>query len=397
MLAHTCYLTDPRVRREAEALAENGVEVHVISLAEERNGARESSNVALNGVQIHRLPVSRRRGGLLRYVYEYLMTGLLGGLRLALLHFRRGLDAVHIHNMPDILVLAALIPRISGSKLVLDIHDPMPELYMSWNHGRNSPLVRILRFQEQISCWLADRVISVNETMRENLQAKRVAAWKIGILHNYPDHNHFQMSDMPTSWPHNADSVVMLYSGTVSAHYDIGLAVKAMARLAGEVPLKLRIMGDGNRLGEILTLASALGVAEAIEVLAKVPIEDVARRMRNADVGISCHQAGVFGDLYFSTKLLEYLTQALCVVTPRTLTISRYLPDDCVFYFEAGNDAALADTMRFIWQNPAEVLRRLSKGRELVSRLSWQVEKDSLYTLYDDLLADERRGHGRRS
>ena len=39
MLAHTCYLTDARIRREAEALAGNGVEVHVVSLMEEIRGA----------------------------------------------------------------------------------------------------------------------------------------------------------------------------------------------------------------------------------------------------------------------------------------------------------------------------------------------------------------------
>ena len=45
MLAHTCYLRDPRVRREAEALAEKGLDVHVICLSEEpsgENGQREA-------------------------------------------------------------------------------------------------------------------------------------------------------------------------------------------------------------------------------------------------------------------------------------------------------------------------------------------------------------------
>ena len=41
MLAHTCYMRDPRVRREAEALAAHGLQVHVISFSEQhdRRGA----------------------------------------------------------------------------------------------------------------------------------------------------------------------------------------------------------------------------------------------------------------------------------------------------------------------------------------------------------------------
>src|SRR5437899_7401563 len=172
MLAHTCYLTDARIRREAEALAGNGLEVHVVSLMEEMRGGREPREAIHNGVHIHRLHIRRKRGNFLRYLFEYFMTGLLGGLKLAQLHFRRRLDVVHIHNMPDLLVLAGLIPRLMGSKLVLDVHDPMPELYISKNHGEHSMVVRLLSVQEKFSCWLADRVVSVNETMRENLRDK---------------------------------------------------------------------------------------------------------------------------------------------------------------------------------------------------------------------------------
>src|SRR5687767_13192959 len=160
MLAHTYYLRDPRVRREAEALAAQGVEVHVICLREPRKtGAeREARHAIVNGVRIHRLPVSRRRGGVLRYLYEYMAVGLAGAVKLASLHLRRRLHVVHVHNMPDILVLAALVPRLFGSTVVLDVHDPMPELYTSWNHRADSLLVRLLRIQERISHAFAHRI-----------------------------------------------------------------------------------------------------------------------------------------------------------------------------------------------------------------------------------------------
>jgi glycosyltransferase involved in cell wall biosynthesis len=124
MLAHTCYLADARIRRQAEALAGNGLEVHVVSLTEEMRGGREPREAIHNGVHIHRLHIRRKRGNFLRYLFEYFMTGLLGGLKLARLQFRRPLDVVHAHNIPDFLVLAGIIPGLSGSKLVLDVHDP---------------------------------------------------------------------------------------------------------------------------------------------------------------------------------------------------------------------------------------------------------------------------------
>ena len=397
MLAHTCYLRDPRVRREAEALAENGIVVHVVSLSEEgkRPGEYEPRRAVLNGVQIHRLPIRRRRGSALRYLYEYLMTGILGSLKLAELHFRGGLNVVHVHNMPDILICAAIVPRLGGSKLILDVHDPMPELFLSWNHGSGGKLVAwLLRLQERISCRLADRVISVNESMRENLKDKGVPDDKIFIVHNFPDQKLFPLCDTPASWPRSRDSLVMLYCGTVTEHYELGLAIKAIARLAGEIPVKLRIVGGGNKLTEVLDLASTLGVRDSVEAIGLVPLERVRDEMRKADVGISCHRAGIFGDLYFSTKIVEYLSQGLPAMSPQTHTVSKYLPPECMFYFEAGNDAALADTLRFMWRNPTEALRRLTRAKQLLPRLSWQADKGEFVSFYTDLMND--RSHAAR-
>lgn len=385
MLAHTCYLTDPRVRRQAEALAEYGADVHVVALSENPSELPERVRSQVNGVWVYRLPITRRRGSMLRYVYEYQLTAILGGIALTWLNTRGKLDVIHVHNMPDILVIASIVPRLLGSKIVLDIHDPMPELYMSRNHDSRSLLVRGLRLQERIGCRFADRVISVNDTMRETLIAKGVRSEKIFIVHNFPDHYHFPIVDLPSRWPRSPDVLELSYCGTITAHYDLGLAVKAIAELSGKVPIRLRILGDGNRISEVLNLASALKVRDWIEVVSKVPIEKVAEEMRKADAGISCHRAGVFGDLYFSTKLLEYLSQGLPVVTADTYTVRRYLPDDTVFYFEPGNHLSLADQLRHMWENPGEVRVRMENARALLSKLSWQAEKPRLREFYTSL------------
>ncbi len=391
MLAHACYLTDPRIRREAETLAEKGYDIHVIALSEKLNGVMQRGPSTVNGVQIHRLPVSRKRGTSLRYLYEYTMVLLLGALKVASLHFQRRLNVVHVHNMPDILVLAGLAPRLSGATLVLDVHDPMPELYRSWGHDLNSPMVRLLRIQERISCRLADRVISVNDTMRENLRNKGIPDEKIFIVHNFPDRSHFPLSEERATWPERKDRLVILYCGTVTEHYDLGLAVRAMANLKGLVPITLKIMGEGNKLQEVLELASSLGVRDSIELVGRVPLEQVGSEMRKADLGISCHQAGIFGDLYFSTKIVEYLTQGLPVLSPRTYTIHKYLPDDSIFYFEPGKLADLTDKIQYIWEHPSEVLARLNRARTRLERLSWQAEKGRFSEFYAALLQDPSR------
>lgn len=394
MLAHTQYLLDPRVRREAEALAQAGVEVHVIGLAEiGENGRPEPRKAIVNGVRVHRLPIRKRRGSSIRYLYEYFMTGFLGALQLTALHLQGKLTVVHVHNMPDILVLAALVPRLTGSKVILDIHDPMPELSLSSRNGSSKKLlVWFLRLQEKISCRLADRVISVNDSMRENLRDKGVPSEKVFIVHNFPDRRVFPLSDAPALWPRSQSHLSLLYCGTITEHYDLAVFVKAISRLAGEIPVKLRIAGGGTLLAPLLELARTLGVEDCLELIGVIPLDRVHLEMKNADVGISCQRRSVFGDLVFSTKIVEYFSQGLPVLTPQTYTATKYLPADSVFYFEPGNDAALADALRFMWRNPAEVLKRLQRAMHLLPRFSWQAEKEKFLDFYTGLLRDKRRG-----
>jgi glycosyltransferase involved in cell wall biosynthesis len=392
MLAHTTYMRDPRVRREAEALVQQGLDVHVVSLSEKnRQGEPEPRHSVVNGVHVHRVRLSRKRGGTLRYFYEYFMMGVLGALKLSSLHLRKRISVVHVHNMPDILVLAAAVPRLGGCKLVLDVHDPMPELYASWRpNGKGSMLLKALRFQEKVSFALADNLISVNETMRENLESKGVSSQKIFIVHNFPDETLFPMVPTRSHWPRNPDNLVMLYCGTITEHYDVAMAIRTVARLKDEIPLKLRLLGEGNRLEEVLALASKLGVAERVEHMGPVPVDRVRDEMKEADIGISCHRAGIFGDLYFSTKIIEYLSQGLPVLSPRTYTIHKYLSDHCLFYFEPGNMVEMTKTLRFMWHNPDEVMRRLNTARQLIPKLSWKAEKERLQSFYSELICERK-------
>jgi len=41
---------------------------------------------------------------------------------------------IHVHSVPDFLVFAAIVPKLLGTPVVLDIHDVLPEFYASKFH-----------------------------------------------------------------------------------------------------------------------------------------------------------------------------------------------------------------------------------------------------------------------
>src|SRR5439155_7059534 len=154
------YLTDTRPRREAEALAQLGMKVEVISLKEnERDTLRDEAN----GVSILRLHLKHWRSNKLGYVFHYGFFTFVSFILLGFRSLTRRYSIVHVHNMPDFMVFAALIPKAFGAKVILDLHDPMPELMMTiYGLKQESPYVRVLKWLEKLSASFADLVLTPN-------------------------------------------------------------------------------------------------------------------------------------------------------------------------------------------------------------------------------------------
>jgi glycosyltransferase involved in cell wall biosynthesis len=390
MIAHAYYLRDARVRREAECLAKEGYEVHVVCAREpiRTKDLPEPSHEIVNGVHIHRLPLKKERGSKWRYFFEYLAITVLGAWKLILLSLRKRFDVVHIHNMPDLLVAAGLIPRWMGAVLILDIHDPMSEMFRAKYHLQEShPLIRLLKVQEWISYRLANYVMTVSIPMAENIAKKRgCCVEKVKIIHNFPDASRFPIREDRNGWPYNGDSIVFLYSGTVSEHYRLDMAVRAFALVSQSIPnIHFWILGAGNRLHEVLALAKKLGIADRVKHIPPVDQAGVRDVMALVDAGITTHESGGFGDLYFSTKIIEFMTQGLPVLSSRTRTLEKYIPEDAIFYFEPGRVKDLAKQIISMIKNPGVVQERIKNSRKILYKCMWQEEKSNLLSFYREL------------
>jgi len=140
MVVHAYYpLGETRVERQAQALRQQGIEVDLICLRKSTEAARAD----VDGVQVHRLPVRRYKNkGLLVQLFEYLAF-----IRLTRLHWQRRYNVVQLYNLPDFFVFAGLVPKLSGARVILDLHDLMPEFYAEWfQRPMNHLLVRLIRW-----------------------------------------------------------------------------------------------------------------------------------------------------------------------------------------------------------------------------------------------------------
>jgi glycosyltransferase involved in cell wall biosynthesis len=385
MVCQSYYLRDPRVRREAEALADAGFEVDIITLHDKGEPKKEK----VNGVNIYRLPLMRKRGSVIRYLFEYFLFFFLSTLLLFYLFIKKRYKLIQIHTMPDFLVFCALFPKIFGAKIILDVHEPMPELFMS-KYGLNSRsfIIKLLLLQGKISFSLPHHIITVHEPLKE-LFIKRylIEDEKISVVLNVPDPKIFS-GRIWNGVREPDDSFILIYTGTIAERYGLDIAVRAVHSLRSKIPgLKLFIVGEGDHLNYVKNLTLQLKLEKNIIFFGPVPINQVPSFIAKADLGISTHRQDAFFDFYFSTKIVEFMVCGLPVVASRTKTIQYYFCDDNLFFFTPGNINDFTEKVLKVYENPSLAKKKVSEAKKYIIRdLSWDKEKSKYIRLVDSLI-----------
>ncbi|NLN75545.1 MAG: glycosyltransferase family 4 protein [Armatimonadetes bacterium] len=381
LVTQSYYLRDPRVRREAEALAHEGYEVDVIALAEQDRPAKET----VNGVNISSIKINRKRATAVRYLLEYSLFFLATSAMLFARVFTRRYDLIHINNMPDFLVFSTVLPKLSGTKIVLDVHDPMAEIFTTkYGIGGRSFPIRFLRWQEKISLRFCHHILTVSDAMRERLEPA-ARGKPISVVLNLPDESIFHASNVRLEKP--ANSFVLLYTGTMSARYGLGIAIEAAARLRDDIPeLKLLMVGEGDDLPVLRQMGDELELGSIVEFRLPVPLSKIPEIVSQCDVGISPHISDDFMRLYFSTKVAEFVSMGLPTVVTRTQTIEHYFSEDIVKYCESGSVESFVNAVLELYNSPELRDRMTENGRQLSQRWNWATEKKIYIEVVEQLL-----------
>jgi glycosyltransferase involved in cell wall biosynthesis len=306
-------------------------------------------------------------------------------VRLSIQSVVRPYDVVHVHNIPDFLVFCAVMAKLRGSRIILDIHDVVPELYAGkFKAAHDSHTCHLLRVVERASCRFADHVIIANHLWYDKVTRRSVAAEKCTVMLNYPDLSVFQRGQVGCGAPH--PGFVFLYPGTLNHHQGLDLAVEAFASVAGQMPTaELHIYGDGPAKDGLVEQVSRLGLRGRVRIMDLVPLHSVPALMMNADVGVVPKRADGFGDEAFSTKILEFMACGVPVVVARTRVDAFYFPEDTVRFFAPGNAQDLAAQMMWMYENRDEVTRIAGRATAHVSRFAWDKHRGVYFGRIDEL------------
>ena len=385
MVAYTFYESDGRVMRYAEALANRGDDVEVLALdSPESENPKEER---IRGVQLFRIQNrSLDEKGPLSYLIK-LLRFLARSSKIAWKRKSwRCYDLLHVHNVPDFLVFAAWRHKITGSKVILDIHDIVPEFYKDkFGAADSSVAIRLLLFMEKLCCRFSDHVIVSNHLWMEKLSGRSVSADKCSTYLNYPDPGVFSTE---LECVKEQDRFVLSYPGTLAVHQGLDVAIRAVSKLADKIPgLVFQIYGSGPQEQELRELTRELGLDELVQFRPGVPLREIPRVIGGADLGIVAKQKNSFGNEAFSTKILEFMFLGVPVIAADTRIDKYYFNDSVVKFFRSGDEEDLAETIYALWKDPSEREALTTNALKFVQEYSWARRMEDYYALVDSLIA----------
>ncbi len=377
VVSFSSFPGDPRPRRAAEAFRDAGMEVEVICLMTDGTLRKET----FKGINIERIPMKHSRGSKFGYIFRYCLFILITLAKLAARSLTRRYHLIHIHNMPDVLVWAALVPKCLGAKVILDLHDPMPELMMTiFNAERGTAAVRAMTVLERWSIAFADIVLTVNRTCEKLFVSRGCPPPKIRVVMNSPDEKIFQYAPAQIrNKPGNAPFVIM-YHGTLVERNGVDLAVDALIQLRPSVPTaELRIYGFRTQfLDQVMLNVTEKGLEKAVQYLGPRPVEQLVESIAECDVGVIPNKKNIFTEINTPTRIFEYLALGKPVIAPRAPGIQDYFNDESLVLFELGNVDDLGRKLEWVATHPVEAFEVTKRGQVVYRDHAWPVERATL-------------------
>jgi glycosyltransferase involved in cell wall biosynthesis len=388
MLTYSFYESDNRVRRYAETLVKNGATVDVFSLRSEK----QLEYNQIKGVRIYRIQErTRNEKWKLTYLIRILKFFIKSAISLTRKHLEQKYDLVHVHSVPDFEVFSAILPKLLGSKTILDIHDPVPDFFSAkFGYGKNSIFFKTLKLIELLSVHFADHVITVTGYWRDVIKKRtKISNQKISSIVNYCDTENFNLNNHKGKTSSNGYFTI-LYPGTLNKHCGLDIVIKAIAALEKSIPnIRLDIYGKGSEIHSLRSLSRRLGIERSVIFHDTVPLDEIPILMANADIGIALLSGdNAYARQALNVKLFEFLAMGLPAIATKVESIEKYLGDKVVMLSKPNDVEDVARCIKELYRNFDKRIELREAGLAFTIKYNWQTQANIYLNIIKNLFPE---------
>jgi glycosyltransferase involved in cell wall biosynthesis len=377
---------DGRVQRSAEALAEFA-RVMVFAI----DGG---TGFAPKGYEYVALPVRPGEFGKNHWLHLRFLHKLLALAR------RERPDLVYAHDF-FMAFPGWLAARVSGARFVYDAHELIIPGSMEDSQGKN--VERVWYRLERAIVGRADLVIAANQPRAEKMVEHYGLARVPTVVQNLtaPPVSRLDDATVRSRYPslvrRSPAECLCVYQGDVN----IGRGLDALLHAFDVLPSEYRliVVGGGPDLNWVATHSKGAGRLGRIDVLGRVPREDLFDILRLCDVGVVTYSFSGLNNLYCApNKVFEYAHGGIPIVATSQPSLLEMVGQSGIGCIAGDGGPPTAEQM-------ADAIVRAHTGREkyiraikpFLARNTWQVEADRLRGAVMTLLSDACRSRMQNS
>jgi len=347
---------------------------------------RDFKREKINGVNIVRVNQYRYRGqDPKQYIFSYLKFFMRCFILVTIRFLKNKYQIIHVNNMPDFLVFCAIVPKLLGAKLILDIHDPMALLFLTkFNLSKNNYKYKFILYQEKLSSRFADRVITVHEPLKKDVLINEgIPQRKITVLTNFADDILFRPSENYTvNLP-----IKILYHGTIAVRFGLINVVKAISTLKDKESIYFKIIGEGDSELQLKKTIEELDLAHIINFENKFySITELPDIIKDFHLGLISYIKSPATDYMLPVKMLEYVALGIPVITVPNIAIQYYFNNGECWFYDSDNFSSLTNLLEKLIRNPKILLERRNKIMAIRHKYNWSHEKIHYSNLLDNLI-----------
>lgn len=375
---------DPRVLREASALAAAGYDVTVVDI--ERDASRPRTEM-MQGVTLKHI-VMPSRFKRTRFKPFFLVKMAITILRGVWTVTGTKAEVYHAHD-DNALPAAFVASRLRHKKLILDAHE-LP--IVQPQHTKWKRLSAIARWSLRRMAPRCDGIITVSPQIVDEFQ-RRYGGPRAVLVRNIPPFIPPVSSDrLRQVMGFGPNDKIALYQGGIQENRRLDILVRAAHYVAPNV--RIIMMGYGESVEKMKALIVEEGVQDRVFVIPAVPYEELIATTASADIGLIVLDGNYSLNQKWClpNKLFEAMMAGVPVLSSPLEAVEDLLRDyDVGVVVKSLSPEAVGPAINAML---ADETGRARMGRNALiaarQTFNWEVEQYHLLNLYADLLGTPR-------
>ena len=390
MILDDVFPPDPRVENEAITLINGGYEVFLFCL----NNGNQKTKELINGIKIRRYKFSKLTYKLSALSYDLPFYKMI--MRPKINHFikKNNIDFLHIHDIR----IAESVFQVNKKyklKVVLDLHDNIPENMRFYPHLRKFPGKYIIspkkwKIKESEFIIKADKIITVSPNFAKDIiEENNIEKEKMILVPNTVRKSFFKEAIYSKVIDEKySNKFVVLYLGDTNIRRGLLTAIRATQLLSKRiVNFKLVIVGQNTTDSILKEETKKLNLESFIDFEGWQDVSLFPSYIVASNICISPLYRSIQHDVAYANKIFQYMSFGKPILVSNATAQKEIVEriNSGLVHQEKNKDDFSSKVLE-LYQNEEKAEELGNNGKQFIeNEFSWEVTSQALVKLYNEL------------